>query len=85
MIHSGLLYRLDISTLEIYKHLALPLCSITFTANSQHFYKYIYVSNVVRYEISFLLKYTLKEMRNSHFCVISEKQALRMSALLFIK
>ena len=78
----------DFLPLEIYKHLALPLSSITFTANSpadNHFYKYIYVSNIIQYEISFLLKYTLKETRNSYFCVISEKQALHMSALLFIK
>ena len=36
---------LDFLSLEIYKHLVLPLSSITFTANSQadnHFYKYIY-------------------------------------------
>ena len=60
MIHSGLLHGLDISTfnflwaivvsdfssLEICKHLVLPLSSITFTANSQadnHFCKYIYL------------------------------------------
>ena len=43
--------------------LFLPLTSITFTTNSQadnHFYKYIYVSNIIQYEISLLLKYTLR-------------------------
>ena len=78
----------DFLPLEIYKHLALPLSSITFTAKSpadNHFYKYIYVSDIIQYEISFLLKYTLKETRNSYFCVTPENQALHMSALLFIK
>ena len=78
----------DFLPLEIYKHLALPLSSITFTAKSpadNHFYKYIYVSDIIQYEISFLLKYMLKERRNSYFCVTPENQALHMSALLFIK
>ena len=66
MIHSGLLYRLDTSTfyfyififivvsdflpLEIHKHIVLPLCSITFTANSQadnHLYKHIYLFQIL--------------------------------------
>ena len=54
----------DFLPLEIYKHLVCPLPSITFTAKSQadnHFYKYVlFVSNIIQYEISFLLKYALK-------------------------
>ena len=76
MIHSGILYQLDILyilflwaiivsdflPLEIYKNLVFPLSSITFTTNSQadnHFYNYLLVSNIIQYEISFLLKWTI--------------------------
>ena len=55
---------LDFLPLEIYKHLVLPLSSITFTANSQadnHFYKYIYWFQILHSMKSvFYLKCTLK-------------------------
>ena len=55
---------LDFLPLEIYKHLVLPLSSITFTANSQadnHFYKYIYWFQILLSMKSvFYLKCTLK-------------------------
>ena len=55
----------DFLHLEIYKNLVLPLSNITFTANNQadnYFYKYIYlfVSNIIQYEISLLLKSMLR-------------------------
>ena len=42
----------DFLPLEIHKHLVLPLPSITFTAKSQadnHFYKYIYLFQILQY------------------------------------
>ena len=68
MTHSGMLHKRDISvlflwatvvsdfrSLEIYKNLGLSLSTITFTVNSHtdnHFYKYLFVSNVILYSIN---------------------------------
>ena len=49
----------DFRPLEIYKTLGLPLSTITFTVNSQadnHFYKYLFVSNIRQCEFSFFIK-----------------------------
>ena len=49
----------DFLPLKVYKNLGLPLSSINFMFNSHadnHFYKYIYVSNIIQYEISFFIK-----------------------------
>ena len=46
--------------LEIHKRLVLPLSNITFTANSQadsHFYRYLFVSNIIQYEIGYTLRF----------------------------
>ena len=57
---------LDFRPLKIYKNLGLPLSTITFTVNSHadnHFYEYLFVSNIVQCEFSlffFLLKYTFR-------------------------
>ena len=73
MIHSDMLYRLDISSLyfykpfsdfrpvEIYKNLGFPLFTFAFTISSHacnNFYKYIYLFHIL-YSIksSFLLQY----------------------------
>ena len=49
--------------LEIHKHLVLPSSSITFTANSQadnHFYKYIYLFQILYSMKSFFIKTHVK-------------------------
>ena len=49
----------DLRPLEIYKKLGLPLSTVTFTVNSHadnHFYKYVFVSNIVQFEFSFFIK-----------------------------
>ena len=59
--------------MEIYNNLDFPLFFITFTVNSHvdiHFYKYISFFQILwRLKSGFSLKYTLKETRNSYFCV----------------
>ena len=49
----------DFRPLEIYKKLDLHLSTITFTVNSltdNHFYKYLFVSNIIQCEFSLFIK-----------------------------
>ena len=49
----------DFHPLQIYKKLGVPLSTITFTVNShadKHFYKYLFVSNIIQCEFSFFIK-----------------------------
>ena len=66
----------DFYFLEIYKNLGFSLSTITFTVNSpadNHFYKYLFLSNIIQFEINFFIKIHVKVMTKVFYIQICFK------------